>query len=92
MIDGSQRRRIRRIAALGVGVLLAGLLSPAPTAQARPTPVPAPGEATFTRTAAFDVTAPMRDVARSARRAAQSPSTSGSSTSGGMPHPPRRSA
>lgn len=68
MIDGSQRRRIRRLAALGVGVLLASLLTPAHTAQAQPDPAPATGKASFSKPAAFDVTAPLRDVARTSRR------------------------
>ncbi|GAA2218407.1 hypothetical protein ACFY2R_23910 [Micromonospora olivasterospora] len=68
MIDGSQRRRIRRLASLGVGVLLASLLAPTHTAQAQPDPAPAPGKATFSEPAAFDVTAPLRDIASTARR------------------------
>ncbi|HZN74104.1 MAG TPA: hypothetical protein VFC00_20750 [Micromonosporaceae bacterium] len=68
MFGGTQRRfRGQRI--LGVGILLAALLTPVGSAQAAPiSPHNGP---TFTNAAAFDTSAPLRDLARAAAARSQ---------------------
>jgi hypothetical protein len=62
MINGGQRRQLRRIAVAGVAVILAPLVSPARPAAAEPRFTL--DNPTFTAPAAFDRTVPLRDVVR----------------------------
>jgi hypothetical protein len=63
----SPRQRIRRIVPLGVGVLLASLLAPTPTAQAGPALTL--DRPTLTGATGFDVSKPLRELAQTAKAA-----------------------
>jgi hypothetical protein len=68
----------RKLALVGVGVLLATFLIPARAAQADPRPDAADrtltqAKPTFTRAAGFDISKPVRELARTPRTATRSP-------------------
>lgn len=67
MTHRSPRQRIRRIVPLGVGVLLASLLAPTPTAQAGPALTL--DRPTLTGATGFDVSKPLRELAQTAKAA-----------------------
>jgi hypothetical protein len=69
MVHARQRRGNRRLPLVGAGVLLAALLTPVPAAQAEPGQVQE--RPRLTDAAAFDVSQPLRRLAKTAKAAAR---------------------